>query len=83
MEGSPEDADNQKIAEATLSKLLKSDPSVLSELAQLLERAGATSGTMIANTVGDGNIVGQVLGSGSVAINTEFGRACACEGNLT
>lgn len=71
MESSPEDSDNRKIAEATLSKLLKSDPSVLSELAQLLERAGATSATMTANIVGKRNIVGQASGSGSVAINTE------------
>lgn len=81
MESSLEDPDNRKIAEATLSKLLKSDPSVLSELAQLLERAGATSATMTANIVGKRNIVGQVrfrLGSDQYRV----GRACAVEGNL-
>jgi hypothetical protein len=70
LESGPEDSDNRKIAEATLSKLLKSDPSLLSELAQLLERAGATSATMTANIVGDGNVFGQASGSASVAINT-------------
>jgi hypothetical protein len=70
LESGPEDSDNRKMAEATLSKLLKSDPNALSELARLLERAGATSTTMTANLVGNENIVGQASGSASVAINT-------------
>jgi hypothetical protein len=70
LESGPEDSDNRKAAEATLSKLLKSDPSVLSELAQLLERTGATSTAMTTNIVGNENIVGQASGSASVAINT-------------
>jgi len=43
LEKAPDDADNRKAAEAALSKLLKSDPNALAELAQLLEEAGVTS----------------------------------------
>jgi hypothetical protein len=57
-------------AEAALSKLLKADPGALAELAQLLEKAGVTSTVQTADVVGDGNIVGQVSGSGNtVSIN--------------
>jgi hypothetical protein len=71
LENAPNDADNRKAAEAALSKLLKADPGALSELAQLLEKAGVTSTVQTANVVGDGNIVGQVAGSGNtVSINT-------------
>ena len=69
LEKDPHDADNRKAAEAALSKLLKSDRGALSELAQLLEKAGVTSTVLSANIVGDGNIVGQVSGSGTVSIN--------------
>jgi hypothetical protein len=70
LESAPDDADNRKAAEAALSKLLKADPGALSELAQLLEKAGVTSTVQTANVVGDGNIVGQVSGSGNtVSIN--------------
>jgi hypothetical protein len=69
LENDPHDADNRKAAEAALSKLLKSDPGALSELAQLLEKAGVTSTALTANIVGNENIVGQVSGSGSVSIN--------------
>ena len=71
LEKTPDDADNRKAAEAALSKLLKADPGALSELAQLLEKAGVTSTAQTANVVGDDNIVGQVSGSGNtVSINT-------------
>jgi phage-related tail fiber protein len=70
LENAPDDADNRKAAEAALSKLLKADPGTLSELAQLLEKAGVTSTVQTANVVGDENIVGQVAGSGNtVSIN--------------
>ncbi len=69
LEKDPHDADNRKAAEAALSKLLKSDRGALSELAQLLEKAGVTSTALTANVVGNENIVGQVSGSGSVSIN--------------
>ena len=70
LENAPDDADNRKAAEAALSKLLKADPGALSELAQLLEKAGVTSTVQTANVVGDGSIVGQVSGSGNtVSIN--------------
>jgi hypothetical protein len=70
LEKAPDDADNRKAAEAALSKLLKADPGALSELAQLLEKAGVTSTVLSANIVGDGNIFGQVSGSGNrVSIN--------------
>jgi hypothetical protein len=59
------DVDNRKAAEATLSKFLKSDPGALAELAQLLEKAGGKSTVQTANVRGDGNIVGQVTGSGN------------------
>jgi hypothetical protein len=72
-ENAPDDADNRKAAEAALSKLLKADPGALSELAQLLEKAGLTSTTLTADIVGNENIVGQVSGSGNVSINA--GRA--------
>jgi hypothetical protein len=65
LENSPDDADNRKMAEAALSKFLKSDPGALAELAQLLEKAGGTSTVLTANVRGDGNIVGQVSGSGN------------------
>ncbi len=68
-ENAPDDADNRKAAEAALSKLLKAGPGALAELAQLLEKAGVTSTVLSANIVGDGNIVGQVSGSGTVSIN--------------
>jgi hypothetical protein len=69
IENAPHDADNRKAAEAALSKLLKSDPGALSELAQLLEKAGVTASTLTANIVGNENMVGQVSGSGTVSIN--------------
>jgi hypothetical protein len=70
LEKAPDDTDNRKAAEAALSKLLKADPSALSELAQLLEKAGVTSTAQTTNVVGDDNIVGQVSGSGNtVSIN--------------
>jgi hypothetical protein len=69
LQNAPHDADNQKAAEAALSKLLKSDPGALSELAQLLEKAGVTSTALTANVVGNENVVGQVSGSGTVSIN--------------
>src|SRR5258707_15461661 len=49
LEKAPHDADNRKAAEAALSKLLKSDPNALSELAQLLENTGVTSTVLTAN----------------------------------
>jgi hypothetical protein len=69
LENAPDDAVNRTAAEAALSKLLRADPGALSELAQLLEKAGVTSTVQTANVVGDGNIVGQVSGSGTVSIN--------------
>ena len=70
LENNPHDADNRKAAEAALSKLLKSEPSALSELAQLLEKAGATSTTLTANVVGDENVVNQASGSGiTISVN--------------
>ena len=70
LEKAPDDADNRKAAEAALSKHLKADPGALSELAQLLAKAGVTSTVQTANVVGDGNIVGQVSGSGNtVSVN--------------
>jgi hypothetical protein len=65
LENAPHDAVNRTAAEAALSKLLRADPGALSELAQLLEKAGVTSTVQTANVVGDGNIVGQVSGSGN------------------
>jgi hypothetical protein len=65
LEKSPGDAVNRQATEAALAKLLKSDPSALSELAQLLERAGTTSTVQTANQRGDGNILGQVAGLGN------------------
>ena len=70
LEGGPEDSNNRKAAEAALSKLLRSDSNMLSELAQLLERAGATSTAMTSNIVGNENIVGQASGSASIVIGT-------------
>jgi hypothetical protein len=71
LENAPHDAVNRTAAEAALSKLLKTDPGALAELAQLLEKAGVTSTVQTANFVGDGNIVGQVSGSGNtVSINS-------------
>src|ERR1700730_7803817 len=68
LENTPHDADNRKAAEAALSKLLKSDPGTLSELAQLLEKAGVTT-VLTANVVGDG-IVNQASGSGiTISVN--------------
>jgi hypothetical protein len=70
LENAPHDADNRKAAEAALSKLLKSDPGTLSELAQLLEKAGVTTTALTANVVGNENMVGQASGSGNtVSIN--------------
>jgi len=70
LEKAPDDVDYRTAAEAALSKLLRADPGALSELAQLLDKAGATSTVQTANVVGDGNIVGQVSGSGNtVSIN--------------
>jgi hypothetical protein len=70
LEKTPDDADNRKAAEAALSKFLKADPGALSELAQLLEKAGIISTAQTTNVVGDDNIVGQVSGSGNtVSIN--------------
>ena len=69
LEKVPDDADNRKAAEAALSKLVKSDPNALTELAQLLEKAGVTSTALTANVLGNDNIVGQVSGSGTVSIN--------------
>ena len=70
LESAPDNADNRKAAEAALSKLLKSDPGAVEELALLLEKAGSTSTVQTANVRGDGNIVGQVSGSGNtVSIN--------------
>jgi hypothetical protein len=70
LEDGPDDADNRKAAEAALSKLLKADSGALAELAQLLEKAGITSTVQTADVRGDGNIVGQVSGSGNtVSIN--------------
>jgi hypothetical protein len=43
LERAPGDADNRKAAEAALSKLLKTDPGAVKELATLLEKAGSTS----------------------------------------
>jgi len=84
LEKAPDDADNRKAAEAALSKLLKSDPSALTELAQLLEKAGATSTTLTATLVGNENIVGQVSGSGTVSINRGAYSTChAVESKLT
>jgi hypothetical protein len=65
LEEAPGDADNRKAAEAALSKYLKSDPGALAELAQLLEKVGGASTVQTANVRGDGNIVGQVSGSGN------------------
>jgi hypothetical protein len=70
LECGPEDSDNRKAAEATLSKLLKSDLSLQSELARLLEKPDATSTTITANVVGNENILGQASDSASVAIYT-------------
>jgi hypothetical protein len=78
LESAPGDADNRKAAEAALAKFLKSDPGALTELAQLLEKAGvmltAQSANVgrdgnTANVDGDGNIVPQNSGSGSVSVN--------------
>jgi hypothetical protein len=65
LESDPGDADNRKAAEAALSKFLKSDPGALEELALLVDNAGSTSTVQTANVGGDGNIVGQVSGSGN------------------
>ncbi len=70
LEKAPDDVDYRKMAEAALSKLLKSDPGALSELVQLLDKAGITSTVLTANVIGNENIVGQVSGSGNtVSIN--------------
>jgi hypothetical protein len=61
LESGPDDTANQMALQAALMKLLRSDPSVLSELAQLLDEPGATTAT--ANIVGSQNFVAQ--GSGS------------------
>ena len=75
LEKDPGDADNRKVAEGLLSKFLKSDPAALAELAHLLDKAGVTSATQIANVRGDGNIVAQNAGPGSVTINAGAARA--------
>jgi hypothetical protein len=69
LEIAPNDADNRKAAEAALSKFLKTDPSALVELSQLLEKAGVATMTVTTNVVGNENMVGQVVGSGTVSIN--------------
>jgi len=69
LENAPHDAVNRTAAEAALSKLLRADPGALSELAQLLDKAGITSTVLTANVIGNENIVGQVSGSGTVSIN--------------
>jgi hypothetical protein len=45
------------------------NPSAVSELARLLDRAGATSATLSAVVTGDRNNIGQVAGSGTVSIS--------------
>jgi hypothetical protein len=70
LENAPHDAVNRTAAEVALSKLLRADPGALAELAQLLEKAGVPSTVQTSNVAGDGNIVGQVSGSGNtVSIN--------------
>jgi hypothetical protein len=69
LENAPQDAVNRQAAETALAKLLRSDPGALSELTQLLEKAGVSPTALTANFVGDENMVGQVSGSGTVSIN--------------
>ena len=70
LEKDPNDGVNRITAQAALSKLLKSDPSARAELAQLLEKLGATSTVLTANVVGDDVDINQVSGSGNtVSIN--------------
>jgi hypothetical protein len=80
LESAPDDAVNQDAAKAALSKVLRSDPSALSQLAELLAQAGVTT-TQSANISGDRNIVGQAAGGSSVTINA--GRASRPKGGST
>jgi len=68
LENSPEDGDNRRATEAALSKFLRSDRVACFELDKLLEIRGAASTLLIANFVGDKNILGHVAGSGTVSI---------------
>jgi hypothetical protein len=69
-EHAPNDAVNRQAVEAALSKLLRSDQGTLSELAQLLEKAGVTSTAQTADVTGDGNVVNQASGSGiTISVN--------------
>jgi phage-related tail fiber protein len=70
LETSPSDTDNQNIAAAALAKFLKSDSSAVTELAQLLEKAGGPSTTLTVNVHRESNILAQNMGPGSVSINT-------------
>jgi hypothetical protein len=83
LESAPGEADNRKAAEAALSKVLKSDPGALAELAQLLGMAGGTSVEQAANVGRDGNtanvyadggVVTQNSGSGSISVNVGLTR---------
>ena len=85
LENAPHDAVNRTAAEAALSKLLKTDPGALAELAQLLEKAGVTSTVQTANFVGDGNIRRPSLRFGQHGIHQQRPHSAreAVEGKLT
>jgi len=68
LEAGPDETANQLAVQAALMKHLRWDPSALSELASLIDRAGDRSETLSANVVGDRNAVGQVVGLGTVSI---------------
>jgi hypothetical protein len=71
LESGPDDIANQMAVQAALIKLLRSEPSALSELTQLLDKVGTTSATLSVLVTGDRNNVGQVAGSGIVSISRD------------
>lgn len=83
LEKSPDDAANRKIVEGVLTKLLQSDPAALAELAHLLDKTGTTSAAQKTAVRGDGNIVTQTAGSGTVTINASPARVGKRKSPLT
>jgi hypothetical protein len=65
LEKEPEDGDSRKLAEAALSKFLRSNPEAAAELESMVGNAGTSSVTMISKTKGDGNTTIQIAGQGN------------------
>lgn len=79
LEKAPDDTLNRSAAETALSKLLRSDSNALSELTQLLGKAGITA-TQTATITGDGNLVAQAAGGSSASINAGTGAVAQPKG---